>query len=403
TAQWDTHGKTPVLNGLSESDKQVIEYEYTDEQGNVVPQSQLEAGKSYNVQAHIKDEYANNYEFVGEDGEVLADPAKTGGQTFEMKDYDPDDLNDPKNPNSPNYNPNGNDGGGNADFGKVGEVLKQWWQVIASVISIILIIIFTSKGIGYANKRKRLKKTIDRYANYYAGTTGLFGLAMTAWTTIACVLMVLAVVSLVFMIIEKHLYNKTQEELEDAKDEYNRNQRDLDDRKRDSDTKRRDEDLKMILMSMLGGNAGGNGAGPYVVQQGLGADEIRGIVSETMTALLPGVQQMLPQQASSNDELVNRLIEQNEMLMQRLSEQSTERIVEREVAATSVDDDAIKQMMKTQENLMHNQEKLMEKILELSATQPQSQVQVIEKEVPVEKIVEKVVEVPVEKIVEVPV
>jgi hypothetical protein len=57
-------------------------------------------------------------------------------------------------------------------------------------------------------------------------------------------------------------------------------------------------------------------------------------------------------------------------------------------------------MMKTQENLMHNQEKLMEKILEMSTNQ--SQPQIIEKEVPVEKIVEKVVEVPVEveKIVE---
>ena len=41
-----------------------------------------------------------------------------------------------------------------------------------------------------------------------------------------------------------------------------------------------------------------------------------GIVSETMTAMLPGMQQMLPQQASTNDELVQKLINQNEKLMQ---------------------------------------------------------------------------------------
>ena len=162
----------------------------------------------------------------------------------------------------------------------------------------------------------------------------------------------------------------------------------------------------MMFMSMMGGNAGGNmGQGmpqgfAYAQQPAFGIEEMRGLISETVTALLPGVQQMLPQQASRNDELVEKLIDQNEKMMQQLAEQkNTERVVEREVAATSaVNDEALKQMMKTQENLMHNQEKLMEKILEMSSNN--SQPQVIEKEVPIEKIVEKVVEVPVEKIVE---
>ncbi|MDE6472568.1 MAG: hypothetical protein K2L52_06030, partial [Clostridia bacterium] len=106
-------------------------------------------------------------------------------------------------------------------------------------------------------------------------------------------------------------------------------------------------------------------------------------------------------------------------LLKKLTEQP-ERIIEREVASSTVNDEALKQMMQTQENLMHNQEKLMEKILEMSTNQAQPLEKIVEKvvevpvevekvvekevvkEVPVEKIVEKVVEVPVEveKIVE---
>ncbi|MDE6211237.1 MAG: hypothetical protein K2G42_04625, partial [Clostridia bacterium] len=165
----------------------------------------------------------------------------------------------------------------------------------------------------------------------------------------------------------------------------------------------RDENMRMMFMSMMGGNNGNMGQGMpqggyAYAQPGIGVEEMRGLISETVTALLPGVQQMLPQQASTNDELVNKLIEQNEQLMQKLAEQQPiERVVEKEVAISNINDETIKQMMQ-------NQEKLMEKILELSANQPQPQVveKVIEKEVPVEKIVEKVVEVPVEveKIVE---
>jgi len=276
-----------------------------------------------------------------------------------------------------------------------------------------------SNGIGYANKRKKAKRTKEKYANYYAGATGLFGLAMTAWTTIACVLMGIAVLSLVFMIIEKTLNDKAQEELEDARDEYERNKADAEERKREEEARKRDENMQMMFMSMMGGNAGVGGnmgqgmpqGGYAYAQPGISVEEMRGLISETVTAMLPGMQQMLPQQASSNDELVQKLLEKTEKneetmqkLMKKIAEQSSEKTIAKEVAVTNVNDDTIKQMMKTQEYLMRNQEKLMEKILEMSANSVQSQVveKVIEKEVPIEKIVEKVVEVPieVEKVVE---
>ncbi|MDE7337537.1 MAG: hypothetical protein K2N32_05415, partial [Clostridia bacterium] len=169
TAEWNTSGKTPVISGISEGDKEAIEYEYYDENGSKVEYGSLEAGKTYTIKAVIKDGYESNYEFVGLDGSTLnGEGVETEEKEFEMKAYDPNDPDDPNNPNNPN-NPDGdnnggdnnNNGSGSVDFDKVAEVLKQWWQVIASVISIILILIFTSKGIGYANKRKENKRIVE--------------------------------------------------------------------------------------------------------------------------------------------------------------------------------------------------------------------------------------------------
>ncbi|MDE7348057.1 MAG: hypothetical protein K2N53_00150, partial [Clostridia bacterium] len=273
------------------------------------------------------------------------------------------------------------------------------------------------------------KKADKLESSVYAGA--FLGLAMTGWTAIACVLMGLAVVSLVIMLIAKSRCNKAEENYEDSLEEYQRNKADLDERKREAEYsrrddeyrrhreednmrreeeyRRRDEDMQIMFMRMFGGNMGGaDGApqGAYMgMQRGIAPEEVRAIISDTVTALLPGMQQLLPQQASTNDEVIKSLIEEQKAMrevMQKLAEQPAERIVEKEVVATTANDETIKQMMKTQENLMQNQEKLMEKILELSANQSQPQAQIIEKEIPVEKIVEKVVEVPVEveKIVE---
>ena len=456
---WNTNAKPNVLN-LKYGQINGVEYEIFEEDGTTpVAFEQLQAGKTYKIKAKIKASQRNNYIFA--DGTY-----ETGLQEFSVSAndrlYDPNDPNNPNypqvdpddpnavNPNDPDGNGDGDKGneGGNSPFDKVSEVLKQWWQVVASVISIILIIIFTSKGISYANQRKKIKRTIEkRYSGYYVvATTGLFGWAYTTWTVIASILMGVAVLSFIFMLLEKRSYNKALEEMEDAKEEYERNKEERN------------------YNNRYGAGAGMQGGFAYAPQD-FGAEEIRGIVSETMTALLPSMQQMmLPQQASTNDELIQQLIEQNaqneermrqmneenekriEKLMEKLAEQkTTEKIVEKEVASASIseetidrlasrlqpvnstvsdetilkvvtqsgqNDETIKQMLKTQENLMRNQDKLMEKILELSnnkSTEPQVVEKIVEKEVKVEVPVEKIVEVPVEvekvveKVVEVPV
>ena len=381
SAVWNTSGSIPVLSDPEGKYVEVIGYIYYDENGNRLEDgATLEVGKRYKVQAIIKGEYGSNYEFIGEDGEVLAEATATEEKEFEVKDNAGGNGSGIGGIGSGDNNGEGNNSIGSVDFDKVIEILKNWWQVIASGVSIVLILMFTAKGIGYASKKKENRKTVEsKYKTYYVtGGTGLFGLSMTNWTIIAGVLMGVAVLSLVFMIIEKKGYKKSVKELEDAKEEYARNRE------------------EMMFMRMNGNMQNGMGSQGFAYAgQGLGAEDIRGIVSETMTAMLPNVQQYLPQQASNNDELVQRLIEQNEQneerirqlteenketsrhneemmlqMMQKISEQpkekegvseevierlveklskqqQVERVAEKEVAATVANEEMLKELKET--------------------------------------------------------
>ncbi len=403
---WNTTSKPPRLN-VNKTELGMIEYEFMDEEGNVISYEQMKSKAGiYSVRAKIKGAYVGNCSFA------------SGGNETEWIDFEltEDDLANMQDPNDPtlypddpdmqepdNNNPSGDinsgnepgDKNGTVDFEKIGQILKEWWQVIASGISIVLIIIFMAKTAGYESRRKKADKKIEKYESaVYAATTGLFGLATTAWTAIACVLMGMAVASFVIMLIAKNRCNKSEDSLEEAKEDFERNKSELAERKREEENARRDENMQMMFMHMMGGGANNGGQampqGAYV-QQGLGAEEMRGLISETVTALLPGMQQALPQQASMNDEVIKSLIEGQKAIMQKLTEQPTQ-IIEREVAASNVNEELINR-------LIEQNEKLMQKLAE---QQPQqvvmAQPQVIEKIV--EKPVEKVVEVPVEKIVE---
>ncbi len=446
---WNTTSKPPRLN-INKTELGMIEYEFADSDGNIISYEQMKsAAGEYKVRAKIKSEYANNCSFTS--------GSETGWQSFKLEDKDLANMQDPNDPtlypddpdmqepeNPDNNNPSGDIGSGNepgGDGGALDELLKKLkemplWQLIASFVSIILIIIFMSKGIGYASKAKQSKKLAEsKFKEYYAGT--FLGLAFGGWTAIACVLMGLAVLSLVFMILEKNRYNKAIFAYEEAKDDFERHRetnrreyddnrreeeyrrREEDDRRRDEEYRRREEDMKAMLMRMMGGydfNNMGQPQGAYMgAQQGIGAEEIRGIVSETVTALLPGMQQALPQQASVNDELVqkliekeeqndktiNKLIEQNQELMQKndkLMQQLMNKSAEKEIVAVNTNDETIKALIEGQKAIM---QRLAEQPTQQAVT---SQPQIIEKivEKPVEKIVEKEVrvEVPVETIVE---
>ena len=441
TLVWNTDANgLPTLTVRGHSDIEFT-YAYYDADGFELTLAEIKDGMEYaKVVAKI---VGGNYDIIDVNKDVVEeityDPTLQGGK-----------------------DPNEDDGkkDGLVDFGKVGEVLKEFWQVIVSVVSIVFIIIFVAKGIGYANQKKQAKKTAkDKYTTqYYAGATGLFGLAMTSWTVIACVLMGAAVLSLIFMLLEKSGYKKAERELETAKEEYAANKAEI-------ENKQRNDQMQMMLMGALGGN---NGQGGYI-QQGVSADEMRYMINDAMTNMLPQptannndelVQKLMEQNAQNeermrqmnaqNEERIRQLAEQNEKTMEKLmdkfaeqpnensvedkiekmfekfaKQQAVERQAEREVAAANVNDEVIEKLVsklqpatnndtilkvveKTERNdelikqLLKNQEMLMEKIIELSNRKPEEKIveKEVVKEVKVEVPVIKEVPIEVEKVVE---
>ena len=458
---WNESVKPPRMN-INKTELEMIEYEFQDEEGNTVTFEQMKAQAGvYSVRAKIKNAYIGNCSFASGNTETeWIDFELTEQDLANMQDPtdptlypDDPDMQDPTNPDDNNPGSGDNQGSGEVptdpddngsgfDMGKLGEFFKHYWRELVSGICLILTISFLAKTASYESKRKRANKKADKYDNavYATSATGLFGWATSAWTAIMCVMIGLAVVSFVIMLIAKSRYNKAEDYLEEARErsEHNResSRRDYDDNRREEDERRRedeyrrredefrqreeemrkrDDDLKAMLMHMMGGNFDnmnmGQGAPQvaYAGGQGISVDDMRGLISETVTALLPSMQQALPAQASTNDELLQKLIEQNERneeriekLIQKLADKPAEKVIEKEVVATSANDETIKKLL---EDNAKNQE-IMQSLIRQLANQPIQQVvaqpQIIEKvvEKPVEKIVEKVVEKPVEKIIE---
>ena len=361
-AEWNTSGSMPIISNLDEKLKEVITYVYYDSDGNELPEgATLEKGKTYSVKAVINDGNGENYEFVAMDGvTVLDEPTSTDEVEFTIDKQ--------------------GSFGGIGGIEDIEKLLKDapLWQMASIVIGMIMSIIFISKTIRNERERKKAKKlTENKYKTYYGASAGFLGLASVGWTAIACGVIALTVLSIVTAIVTGARKRKAQDQMELARDEY-------EERK----AQKKEEEMRMMFMGMMGGSGQGG-----FVQQGMGAEEMRGLINETVTALLPGMQQMLPQQATANDELVNKLIEENKTLMQKLTEQR-ENVAEREVAAANSNDELIKSMIEEQKAMREMIKQLADRPQQTVAVQPQ----VIEKIV--EKPVEKIVKVPVEKVIE---
>ncbi|MDE6614317.1 MAG: hypothetical protein K2K24_02295, partial [Clostridia bacterium] len=297
---WEVNGGKPKFV-LPENlnDNVELEYAYFDEDGVEVAGKDLKAGVTYAVVAKLTDKYNQNYEFVDVEGQSLEISEKASfvasGAILSGEEQEP-----PKN---------------GIDLSNILNAIKENWQPILAVVSLLFTVLFMAKGVGYAGKRKKVKKTIDkRYTAYYAiSGVGLFNLPNTTWTMIACIMAGVAVLAFIFMLLQKRMYNKALEDMEDAKEEYTRN--------------REESNFMRYANGGMGmGQAGIAYAQPMI---GLGADDIRGIVADTMNNMLPNVTQYLPQEASYNDELIQQLIDQNaqnEERMRQMNEQNEERI-----------------------------------------------------------------------------
>ncbi|MDE5549672.1 MAG: hypothetical protein K2J13_05420, partial [Clostridia bacterium] len=359
TAVWNTSEQIPILSNLDESTKAIIGYVYYDEDGNPLDDNaQLEAGKSYKVKAIFLGDNAKNYEFVTEDGQPTPnESAETSVETFTITAGNSggnlggitggDEQETPPEPQPAT----------SIDLSNILNALKENWQPIIAVMSLLFTIIFMGKGIGYAGKRKKVKKTIDkRYTAYYAiSGVGLFGLPNTTWTVIACIMAGVAVLAFIFMLLQKRMYNKALEDMEDAKEEYNRT---------------------FMRGNMSGGMGMGQQGVVYAQQPQLALEDMRGMINEAMSNMLPNVTQYLPQEASYNEELIQQLIDQNaqnEERIRQLTEQNEERI--RQLTAQN------EELMR---NLAQGQEMLMQKFAEEKKD--------AEKETVSEDVIEKLVE-----------
>ena len=86
-SQWNSGGKVPTIS-VPESltdclSNDAFNYTYTDEAGNIVNASEMQAGKKYNVKATLKPEYAANFEFVDINGVVLPDASVSTSHEFD--------------------------------------------------------------------------------------------------------------------------------------------------------------------------------------------------------------------------------------------------------------------------------------------------------------------------------
>ncbi|MDE6372703.1 MAG: hypothetical protein K2L61_04085, partial [Clostridia bacterium] len=241
---------------------------------------------TYSVKVTLSGEAAEEY--------FIRSGATVKYKIVDENGYAPDEE---ETANRDNENKDNKDGNG-LDLDSILEAIKEYWQAIVSGVCIILIIAFLAKTASYEGRRKRANKTADeRYKSYYAGAIGLFGWASSSWTVIACVFIALTVASFVIMLIAKNRCRKAEDSLAYSKEDFERNQMDIEYRRREEEARQRDENMRMMLMSMFGGNganAGGNmgqgmpQGGYAYAQPGIGAEEIRGIISDTVTALLPG-------------------------------------------------------------------------------------------------------------------
>ncbi len=137
-SQWTSGAGLPTIS-VPESladclSNDAFNYTYTDEAGNTVNASEMVAGKTYNVKATLKPEYAANFEFVDASGVVLPDASVSTSHEF---DY--------------------NGAGGNMDASEIEKMLREqteWYRKllymflgVLSAISLVIILIVILVGV----------------------------------------------------------------------------------------------------------------------------------------------------------------------------------------------------------------------------------------------------------------
>ncbi len=169
---WNTKGDIPQLNVPSAFKNLVdIEYEYVDEDGNVVAEDELEEGKSYSVRAILSSESGKNFDFVDADSkQPLENPAETESVDFDFGVESGGESGGNNNGNQNGGNegsvnpPLGGDtglsGSGSGSSSEIADFFKEnwWWMVLIFAMIVSLIILFAVLG---SIRRRRDKREAD--------------------------------------------------------------------------------------------------------------------------------------------------------------------------------------------------------------------------------------------------
>ena len=144
----DGNGKPTLTVSSKYADYVQIAYEYYDADGNLVAESDLVAGQSYQVVAKLSASSAANFELADINGEVSQTPSESAPKQFVYG-------NDPNNPNGSGNN--GNAAGGDGDS----LANARWFRIavfaalgMMGAITLLLLIISMQVG-GIRNLRKR--------------------------------------------------------------------------------------------------------------------------------------------------------------------------------------------------------------------------------------------------------
>ncbi len=288
----DLSQSLPVLSfeGMDEwiDWKGIVEYEYYDMDGSPVKPNRMKEGETYEVVARIKDEYADKFGFGSE---LLTETSAT---------FVYGKVEEPEGP-----------GGSDGENPITGTIELPLWQLIVGGVSAVLFLICSAKAMGELGKYKAAKKEAKELASVSYTVTYSFaplsllaisflGASETVWTAVACAALGLFLLSLAAMLIlgkkrkaAELIVRREKARIEEEK-EYARQEEQL--RREEqmrAEQQRRDEEFKMMFAAMQ----------QNYQQPQMQYDDMRSLLAETVSALLPAMSQMQalpPAQSDAN-------------------------------------------------------------------------------------------------------
>ncbi len=278
--------------------------------------------------ASLTTSWAGNYE-------VAEDAGK--GYRIIAQGADPDDPNNPVVPDP--SNPNGGDNAGNNGSGNT---ISSLIQIILSGVSLLLIAVFTVMTLNYHSAAKNAIAKTKQLAqvSYSFAPLGLLapalGISDSNWWIIAGVLMglalVMGIVAFAFRGKKIKAMQMLEEEQKCVAEEKEYARREEDKREAREEQARRDNEMRMMFASMQQ-----NYQQPQFNYEAL-QGSIQGMISSTVQALLPAIQQVQALPPAQSDPGV--------------------------YAMPNPEADALREQLAAQEQRMAQQQELLNKILE---------------------------------------